>query len=103
MAVKGAYVTLLTKPSYLPGVLVLDQSLRSVQSKYPLLVMITQQLPDEARQVLSQRQILTCEMDQLLPVEGVHKLSDADARFHDTWTKLRHVSLSVELECLILD
>jgi hypothetical protein len=86
---QAAYVTLLTNSNYLPGTLVLDHCLRSVQSKYPLVVMVTPQLPEDAKKILRNRQIDMHEVDTLLPAEGVHKLSDADARFHDTWTKLR--------------
>lgn len=89
MTVKAAYVTLLTKTSYLPGTLVLDHGLRAVESKYPLVVMITSSLPEDARNVLQKRGILTREVETLQPGEGAHTLATHDARFADTWTKLR--------------
>lgn len=89
MSLKAAYVTLLTKSSYLPGTLVLDHGLRAVKSKYPLVVMVTRELPKEARDALRKRGILIREVDHLQPAEGRHTLAAHDARFADTWTKLR--------------
>jgi hypothetical protein len=86
----AAYVTLLTKASYLPGTLVLEQSLRSVGSKHPLIVMVTSTLYADARGVLSRRGIEVVVVEALLPEPGVHKIAEHDARFEDTWTKLRY-------------
>ena len=91
MSPNAAYVTLLTKASYLPGALVVEHSLRSVKSQYPLVVMVTPTVPKEARDVLQKRGIITEEVDFLHPKEGTHKLADHDSRFGDTWTKLRYV------------
>jgi hypothetical protein len=89
MPSKAAYVTLLTSISYLPGVLVLNQSLRRVKSKYRLVVMVTPSLPDSARKVLSRQRIGITEVETLRPPEGKHNLHAHDSRFADTWTKLR--------------
>jgi len=86
-----AYVTLLTQTSYLAGVLVLDQSLRSVGSKYPLVVMVTPSLPDDVRAVLRNRRIRTRDVDSLQPPDRNHTLAEHDIRFADTWTKLRYI------------
>lgn len=94
---KAAFVTLLTKTSYLAGALVLHQSLLDVQSKYPLVIMVTPLLPTEARRVLLQRGIAMIEVDSLQPAEGSHTLDAMDARFADTWTKLRRVNVSQSL------
>ncbi|KAG6885445.1 hypothetical protein C0993_001525 [Termitomyces sp. T159_Od127] len=88
MSRKAAYVTLLTKASYLAGTLVLDHGLRSVHSKYPLVVMVTPSLAPEAREVLRMRGVLTRDIQSLQP-RMAHTLSAHDARFADTWTKLR--------------
>lgn len=96
--VNAAFVTLLTKTSYLPGTLVLARSLRTtpsegpqgyVGSKYPLVVMVTPQLPQDARDIFSKENILIRDVDRLSPAKGAHELSAHDARFADTWTKLR--------------
>lgn len=91
MSPSAAYVTLLTAPAYLPGVLVLNQTLRSVGSKYPLVLMVTPSLPCEARDVIKKRGIAIRDIDHLYPEENVHKLATHDSRFRDTWTKLRYV------------
>lgn len=111
MTLKAAYVTLLTKTSYLPGTLVLAHSLRNTPpegpqgyagSKYPLIVMVTPQLPQEAREVLSKENIVTRDVQSLQPAEGAHKLASHDARFADTWTKLRYVSVQYDREVIAL-
>lgn len=89
MGSKFAYVTLLTTTSYLAGVLVLDQSLRAVNSKYYLVVMVTPSLPESARAILRKQFILIREVERLQPTAERYRLHAHDARFADTWTKLR--------------
>jgi hypothetical protein len=89
MAIKAAYATLLTNTSYLPGVLVLEYTLRSVGSEYSLVVMATPTLPQEARDILARRRIKVIDIQSLQPPAGMHTLSAHDTRFADTWTKLR--------------
>ncbi|KAJ7103403.1 nucleotide-diphospho-sugar transferase [Mycena belliarum] len=103
MSLKAAYVTLLTRVSYLAGTLVLDESLKETKSKYPLVVMVTPELPQEAQDVLVKRGIPTRDILSLRPEEGVHDLAAADARFADTWTKLRAFELSEFDRVVLLD
>ncbi|KAF8912780.1 nucleotide-diphospho-sugar transferase [Gymnopilus junonius] len=103
MGSKYAYVTLLTKNSYLAGVLVLDLCLRMVDSKYPLVVMVTPSLPEEAKAVIHKRHILTREVKILRPPEGKHTLAADDSRFADTWTKLRGFELEEFSRIVLLD
>lgn len=86
-----AYVTLLTRPSYLPGLLVLHQSLRAVHSMYSLVVMIPPTLPQETRDVLRRCRITVREVQWLHPPAGKYTPHQRDAHYIDTWTKLRHV------------
>ncbi|KAI0307771.1 glycosyltransferase family 8 protein [Multifurca ochricompacta] len=86
---KAAYTTLLTKDSYLPGTLTLDYCLKSVQSQYPLVVLITPTLPQRTRDALIRRNIEVREILPLQPEDGQHSLAGFDERFADTWTKLR--------------
>ncbi|KAH7883702.1 glycosyltransferase family 8 protein [Phlebopus sp. FC_14] len=74
-------------PSLPPGVLVLEYSLRSVDSAYPVVVMVTPALPDDVRDILTRRGISM----------GLHTWPSHDARFADTWTKLRHMDELMEL------
>jgi hypothetical protein len=84
----NAYVTLLTKPLFLPGVLVLDYSLRSVGSKYPLVAMTTPGLPQEVKDVLKKRGIRMRDVEPLLP-SGDSQNRLFEDRLVGTWSKLR--------------
>lgn len=97
----AAYVTLITKVSYIAGTLVLDYGLKETQSKYPLVVMVTSEFPQQGRDVLKNRGIAIREIQSLQPEEGAHSLAAADERFRDTWTKLRQVSLELRQTVLI--
>ncbi|GJJ09519.1 hypothetical protein Clacol_003742 [Clathrus columnatus] len=84
-----AFVTLLTKDSYLPGTLVLNQSLIDVKSRYELVVMITAGVSDDIRQILALEGIKVKQITRLEP-PGLSSVK-RDKRFDDTWTKLRGV------------
>jgi hypothetical protein len=86
---KAAFVTLLTKDSYLPGTLTLDYSLKSVQSRYSLVVLVTSTLPQHTKDVLIRYGIPCREIQPLQPEDEKHVLAEHDERFADTWTKLR--------------
>jgi|SRR6266850_1383483 len=92
MSRRAAYVTLLTKNSYLPGALTLEQSLKSVQSRYPLVVLVTPALPQRTRDALTRCGILFREIRPLQPDVG-HVTAECEERFADTWTKLRYAGL----------
>lgn len=93
MESRKAYVTLLTKNSYLPAALVLNESLKQAGSKYPLVIMSTPSLPSEAREALTRQGLKVLTVDSLQPTPNSHTLSDIDARFADTWTKLRYACI----------
>jgi hypothetical protein len=94
MEPRKAYVTLLTKNSYLPAALVLNESLKRAGSKHPLVIMSTPSLPSETKEALTRQGLKVVTVDSLQPTPGTHALSnDLDARFADTWTKLRYVSI----------
>lgn len=101
MSRNAAYVTLLTRENYLPGALVVDHCLKAVHSKYPFVVMITPELSQRARDVLTKRGITVREIQSLQPSSGSHTLATHDARFADTWTKLRGFEL-VEYDRIVL-
>jgi hypothetical protein len=96
MDTSRAYVTLLTRSSYLPGVLVLNHSLRQVDARYPLVVMVTSSLPKEARLLLQNCAIRIREVTSLHPPVG-YTLAGHDSRFADTWTKLRYALLNARI------
>lgn len=103
MSQNGAFVTLLTKPSYLAATLVLHYSLVSVKSKYPLVVMATPDLGGDARDSLRKRGIVIRDINSLRPVAGTHTLAAHDNRFNDTWTKLRAFELSEYDRVVLID
>ncbi|KAG8752654.1 hypothetical protein FRC12_011845 [Ceratobasidium sp. 428] len=101
----SAFVTLLTNPSYLPGVLVLHDSLQSrpVSSAYPLIVMITPSVPRESLEILRQRNIKTRSVMPMGPEPGKWSVDPHDSRFIDAWTKLRVFELSEFERVVLLD
>lgn len=84
-----AWVTLLTRTSYLAGCLVLNASLKKANSAYPLVVFATSDLPQEVRQVLESFHIPVHDIEFLEPRDNKVVLAEHDHRFADTWTKLR--------------
>ncbi|KAJ4486271.1 glycosyltransferase family 8 protein [Lentinula aciculospora] len=87
---RKAFVTLLTKTSYLPGVLVLDHGLRAVESKYPLVVMVTPTLGEDARAVLDK-----CSIEIAFGLDGFERvvLLDADMLIKRNMDKLMELPL----------
>ena len=53
-----AYVTLLSSEDYLPAVLILNQSLKNVNSQFPLLVAVTENIFENVKPYLIQENIL---------------------------------------------
>src|ERR1700712_3741812 len=90
---RKAWVTLLTRTSYLPGAVLLAYSLHQNNSKYPLIILATPSLPGSLLLALSQE----CELANtyILPIKPLSPppentpASLIASRFADTWTKLR--------------
>lgn len=97
-----AYVTLLTTTSYLPGVLVLYYSLRSTTPRYPLVVMVTPPVSQDARDILKKSGIILREIQSLCPTSTSGEKLCED-RFVDTWTKLRAFELFEFRRVVLLD
>lgn len=90
------WVTLVTKPSYLPGVIVLAHTLDQYKSKYPFIVQYTDGLGHDAiaalkNEALRSGRILPSHVSLLLPREGQSASAGIAVaeRFRDTFTKLR--------------
>lgn len=60
-----AYVTYLGSDNYLTGVLALNYQLTKYQCKYPLVVLVTQNLADRTMKILHQKNMSTILVDQL--------------------------------------
>ncbi|KAF8428735.1 nucleotide-diphospho-sugar transferase [Tirmania nivea] len=95
---KKCWATLLTRPSYLPGVILLHHSLQKHRSQYPLLVLTTLSLPQMCIAVLDALGIQHRTIEPLYLEQKVHLIA---SRFEDTWTKLRVFEL-VEYETIVL-
>jgi inositol 3-alpha-galactosyltransferase len=89
---KYAYTTLITRGSYLAGVIILAHTLRKHGSQYPLIVFYTSGVSDSAVQTLELEKdklnLILRKVDLLLPRANVKVWLIAE-RFTDTWTKLR--------------
>jgi len=97
-----AWVTLLTKSSYLAGVLVLAHSLKKQASRYPLVVLITPSLPQDARLAITVAGLKMREVNFLEPSAGwAH--NERDHRFQDTWTKLTAFGVAEYERVVLLD
>ncbi|KAF2159872.1 glycosyltransferase family 8 protein [Zasmidium cellare ATCC 36951] len=89
---KRAYITLVTRASYLAGVVILAHTLEMRGSKYPLIVLYTDSLTDAALLALDieakKSNLILKKCELLIPGEQ-HDLDIAVPRFEDTWTKIR--------------
>jgi hypothetical protein len=81
------YATLLTNLTYLPGVLVLQASLKRVSSVHPLVVFVVPGLSQDALAILESAGLRVVKVEWLEPTHKTD-LDAHDARFADTWTKL---------------
>jgi alpha-N-acetylglucosamine transferase len=93
------WATLITNLDYLPGLLVLEYSLRRSKSRYPLVALYTDNFPEEGHRALDQRAILKQRVEYLSP--RVPREYKNDPRFNDTWTKLAVFGL-VQFERIVL-
>ncbi|QDS71582.1 hypothetical protein FKW77_006073 [Venturia effusa] len=92
-----AYTTLITRASYLAGVIILAHTLKKHGSRYPLVVLYTSTLSPNAVRALeleaSKSNLVLRKCEPLLPRKEIKTLLIAK-RFEDTWTKLRVFELT---------
>ena len=104
---KRAWVTLLTRSSYLPGVITLAHSLSKHSTKYPLLVLVTPSLPESSLRALEleskYKSLLVIHHIKPLLLPSSQKTTLIAARFEDTWTKLGAFELTDYETCVFLD
>lgn len=102
MSTAFAWVTLLTQPDYLPGVEVLQRSLRASGSPWPLVVMVTENIDAITRQHLWAQE---CEVYDVPVIGPDPALADryANARFADVWSKLAVWTLTEYQRVVFLD
>lgn len=104
---KKAWVTLLTRASYLPGAITLAHSLSEHKTSYPLIVLVTPSVPASCIQALELERkhnpllLIRHTTPLLLPRD--QKTTLIASRFEDTWTKLRAFELTDYSTCIFLD
>jgi alpha-N-acetylglucosamine transferase len=91
---RWCWVTLVTKPSYLPGVIILAHTLDQHRSKYPLVVQYTDSLGEKAISALQEEaqnygRLQPERVSLLLPRKEQENTGSVAERFKDTFTKLR--------------
>ncbi|KAF6812256.1 hypothetical protein CSOJ01_05245 [Colletotrichum sojae] len=96
------WASLITKTSYLQGLLTLHHSLASSGTAYPFVALYTDSLPQEARAIIAARGIPLQRVDYLKPGGGGRDYK-ADPRFEDTWCKLSVFSLTGYERVVLLD
>ncbi|CAD6439499.1 33922979-5fb2-4353-aea3-91d2f6de76cc-CDS [Sclerotinia trifoliorum] len=89
---KAAYATLITTPSYIPGVLLLAHTLKKQGSQYPLILMYTG-LPENYIEHLTREAKLSNIILHETTLLNLSPNAGVAARFADTWTKLQVFSL----------
>ncbi|KAI1003709.1 hypothetical protein K3495_g4498 [Podosphaera aphanis] len=95
------WTSVITNTKYLTGLFNLDYSLKKNGTKYPLVALYTDQLPDEARAALITRGIPMQRVEYLMP-QGSKDYS-RDPRFLDCWTKLTPFNLTEYKRIVQLD
>lgn len=95
------WVTLVTKLSYVSGLIVLDYSLKQVKSKYPLVALYTDDFPAEGHAALDKRGIYKRRIESLNPT--IDKDYGDDPRFKDVWTKCAIFCLTEYERVILLD
>ena len=70
-----SYVTLLTNDSYIYGVIMLNGSLQKVKSKYPLTVLVTDQVSKAPRSIMDQLGINYIEVSTHSVNDEVYKIN----------------------------
>lgn len=94
---KRTWVTLLTRASYLPGVVLLAHSLHAHRSKYPLLILVTPSLPSSLLSTLAvEAKLANASLLLIQPLSPPPNNKPGTliaSRFEDTWTKLRAFDL----------
>ena len=97
-----AWATLLTQPSYLVGVRTLRASLQKCGSPYPLVVLVTDGVDTQSRQLLIDDGCLLRDVEELRPDRDLPG-SYANARFAEVWAKLAAWRLTECERIVILD
>ncbi|GAA5866592.1 hypothetical protein JCM8547_005469 [Rhodosporidiobolus lusitaniae] len=97
---RKAYATLLTNAAYLPGLLLLDDTMKRVKTRYPLVVLTTPSFPEEHLVLLETLGLQTQRIELLEPKGEITYIAE---RFRDTWSKLQAFALDEYERVVLLD
>ncbi len=97
-----AWVTLLTRPFYLPGVKTLQRSLLKSNSRWPLVVMVTNDVNEDTRQQLRD---IECQLYEITPIGPDPSLAHnyTFAHYSEVWNKLAVWTLTEFKRVVFLD
>ncbi|EKX41825.1 hypothetical protein GUITHDRAFT_112244 [Guillardia theta CCMP2712] len=98
-----AYVTLLTRDPYLPGVVALLHSLKKTKAKYPVLCVVGADVSKEARAEIEMFGGIVREFDKFLPFPEGTSNSYANPLWIDCWMKLHLWELTEYRKMVYLD
>lgn len=98
-----AYVTVLTNSSYLPGVWVLNQSLREVGSQYDLYVLVPENRKAELSEQLSRWELPILTAPAVEVPEDLLERMGKDSYWNETFFKLRIAGLTQFEKIVLLD
>ena len=105
---KYSYVSLLTNDSYVYGIILLYTSLQKVQSKYPLHVLITEDVSEASKEVLNQIDITYEIVDKIKLPDIINNHNRASSlalavTWENCWTKLKIFDLTEYNKIVFLD
>lgn len=100
-----SYVTLLNSENYLKGVLCLNESLKRVNSQYPLTVAITQEISEKSRQILNNNNIKTIVIKKMNVPESIKDKNSKGMFSHwsNTFDKLQIFEMTQFEKIVFLD
>ena len=87
-----AFVTLLSTANYLPGVLALNESLRRTGTRYPLLVVLSCDTPQNVETTLVSRNIKVFRLKGSLKIPDIHRTSNG--HWGNTFDKIQLFGLT---------
>lgn len=101
---KYTYVTLLSTDSYLMGVLLLANSLRETQAKYPLLVVCSNAVSDKTKRILTRYSLEYIVLDEAIQIDTTkYNVAPGYEHWNNTLDKLYVFSLTDYDKVIFLD
>lgn len=100
-----SYITLLNGDNYLKGVLCLNESLKRVNAKYPLIVAITQDVSEESKRILNDNNIKTIVIKKMKVPECIKEKNSKGMFSHwtNTFDKLQIFEMTQFEKIVFLD